>query len=76
MNTRHDNCILSATMTLKRLLEVILDLLNKNTSLTSLQINNNIANYDEIQSILSEREPPIEGPMVKVAIPSIPRSET
>ena len=53
--------------------EIVLDLLKKNTSLTSLGIDSDIDYYSDIQGILSEREPLIEGPSVKVAIPSIPR---
>ena len=53
--------------------EIVLDLLKKNTSLTSLGIDSDIDYYSDIQGILSEREPPIQGPIVKVAIPSIPR---
>ena len=50
--------------------EIVLDLLKKNTSLTSLGIDSDIDYYSDIQGILSEREPLIEGPSVKVA-PSI-----
>jgi len=47
--------------------------LEKNTTLTKMDLDKNIPNYKEIQDILSKREPPAESPLVKAAIPSIPR---
>ena len=52
---------------------VIHDVLQRNTSLTYLSFDREDPYYPEIQEILSKRETPIQGPSVKVAIPSIPR---
>ena len=49
--------------------------LEKNTTLTKMDLDKNISNYKEIQDILSKREPPPNEniPMVKAAIPPLPR---
>ena len=53
----------------------IAKVLEINTTLTELVLNTDISNYEEIQDILSKREPPPDEiiPLVKAAIPSIPR---